>query len=306
MDKIFEIVQASAALEGSTLTQAECARLLSEGISSEGKTIAEQLLCLNLRAAYDKCFQMAATREFWTVYRLKNLAAFALRDSGVSPTEVSDERVLQKICDIANERRLHVNSDDSLEQYKASFEVHFLISTHRPWLAGNDYIARLLMNYLQYECRLEPTIIRPSKRAEYLRILSIAKTEEIGEIFISYMADHCCDRPERESEVLPVAPAAPKVAPKGLSEPKVAAPKSAPRPLSKPVSKPSAKAAAPKLSSRDQICILLQANPYLSTRDLAEQIGISAKGVEKQLGVLKASGRLRRIGPDKGGKWQVL
>ena len=43
MDKIFEIVQASAALEGSTLTQAECARLLSEGISSEGKTIAEQL-----------------------------------------------------------------------------------------------------------------------------------------------------------------------------------------------------------------------------------------------------------------------
>ena len=66
------------------------------------------------------------------------------------------------------------------------------------------------------------------------------------------------------------------------------------------------KAAAPKLSSRDQICALLQSNPYLSTRDLAEQIGISAKGVEKQLGVLKASGRLRRIGPDKGGKWQVL
>lgn len=291
MDKIFEIVQASAALEGSTLTQAECARLLSEGISSEGKTIAEQLLCLNLRAAYDKCFQMAATREFWTVYRLKNLATLALRDSGVSPTEVSDERVLQKICDIANERRLHVNSDDSLEQYKASFEIHFLVSTHRPWLAGNDYIARLLMNYLQYECRLEPTIIRPSKRAEYLRILSIAKTEEIGEIFISYMADHCCDRPEKESEVRPVAPAAPKAVE---------------RPVAKPSAKAASKIAAPKLSSRDQICALLQSNPYLSTRDLAEQIGISAKGVEKQLGVLKASGRLRRIGPDKGGKWQVL
>jgi Fic family protein len=291
MDKIFEIVQASAALEGSTLTQAECARLLSEGISSEGKTIAEQLLCLNLRAAYDKCFQMAATREFWTVYRLKNLATLALRDSGVSPTEVSDERVLQKICDIANERRLHVNSDDSLEQYKASFEIHFLVSTHRPWLAGNDYIARLLMNYLQYECRLEPTIIRPSKRAEYLRILSIAKTEEIGEIFISYMADHCCDRPEKEREVRPAAPAAPKAVE---------------RPVAKPSAKAVEKAAAPKLSSRDQICALLQSNPYLSTRDLAEQIGISAKGVEKQLGVLKASGRLRRIGPDKGGKWQVL
>ena len=44
----------------------------------------------------------------------------------------------------------------------------------------------------------------------------------------------------------------------------------------------------------------------MSTRDLASEIGISAKGVEKQLGILKSTGKLLRIGPDKGGKWQVL
>ena len=59
------------------------------------------------------------------------------------------------------------------------------------------------------------------------------------------------------------------------------------------------------MSSRDAILKLLRKNPYMSTRDLAEGIGISAKGVEKQLGILKATGRLRRIGPDKGGKWEV-
>lgn len=69
----------------------------------------------------------------------------------------------------------------------------------------------------------------------------------------------------------------------------------------------SAQAPAPaRRSSRDSILALLRKNPYMSTRDLAEEIGISAKGVEKQLGILKATGRLRRIGPDKGGKWEVV
>ena len=309
MEKIYEIVQASAALEGSTLSQAECERLLSEGVSSEGKTITEQLLCLNLRSAYEKCFRMAVDHEFWSVYRLKSLAAVALRDAGVSVEVVSNERVLQKICDIANGMRLHIGGDDALDQYKASFEIHYLVSAYKPWEAGNDYIGRLLMNYLQHECRLQPTIIRPSRRAEYLRILGTAKREEIGEVFVSYMMEHCHDRAEKEDVVEPVGsgmavrqkPAAAPAAHRSSEEPRArtasraggsAAGKSAPAPA--------------KLSSRDAILKHLRKNPYMSTRDLAEEIGISAKGVEKQLGILKATGRLRRIGPDKGGKWEVV
>ena len=309
MEKIYEIVQASAALEGSTLSQAECERLLSEGVSSEGKTITEQLLCLNLRSAYEKCFRMAVDHEFWSVYRLKSLAAVALRDAGVSVEVVSNERVLQKICDIANGMRLHIGGDDALDQYKASFEIHYLVSAYKPWEAGNDYIGRLLMNYLQHECRLQPTIIRPSRRAEYLRILGTAKREEIGEVFVSYMMEHCHDRAEKEDVVEPVGsgmavrqkPAAAPAAHHTSEAPRTrtanrtggsAAGKSAPAPA--------------KLSSRDAILKHLRKNPYMSTRDLAEEIGISAKGVEKQLGILKATGRLRRIGPDKGGKWEVV
>lgn len=291
MEKIFEIVQASAALEGSTLTLSECRRLLSQGVSSEGKTISEQLLCINLRDAYEKCFQMAASREFWSVYRLKSIAALALRDAGVSAEEVTDQRILQKICDIANERRLHVGSDSAQTQYKASFEIHYLVSQHRPWLAGNDYLGRLLMNYLQYECRLEPTIIRPSRRAEYLKILGIATTEEISEVFVSYMMDHCADKIEKEAEMPDqVGHDSGKVRHDGENAGRDT----------------GAGRGAAKPSSRDAILQLLKKRPHLSTRELAEEIGISAKGIEKQLGILKASGRLRRIGPDKGGKWEVL
>ena len=50
---------------------------------------------------------------------------------------------------------------------------------------------------------------------------------------------------------------------------------------------------------------LLKANPGLTARQAAEQLGLSQRAVEKQLAALKASGRLRRIGPNKGGYWQV-
>ena len=310
MEKIFEIVQASAALEGSTLSPAECERLLAEGISSEGKTIAEQLLCLNLRSAYEKCFRMAVDHEFWSVYRLKSLAAVALRDSGVPGEIVSDERVLQKICDIANGRRLHIGGDDAMDQYKASFMIHYLVSTYRPWEGGNDYIGRLLMNYLQHECRLQPTIIRPSKRTEYLRILETAKREEISEVFVSYMLEHCHDRAEKEDVVEPIGAGMavrqqPASGDSASSERNRAASRRStdgPRPARRSAQAP----AHAKRSSRDSILALLRKNPYMSTRDLAEEIGISAKGVEKQLGILKATNRLRRIGPDKGGKWEVV
>ena len=39
---------------------------------------------------------------------------------------------------------------------------------------------------------------------------------------------------------------------------------------------------------------------------MANAIGISEKAIEKHLSNLKAEGRLKRNGPDKGGEWVVL
>jgi predicted HTH transcriptional regulator len=51
---------------------------------------------------------------------------------------------------------------------------------------------------------------------------------------------------------------------------------------------------------------LLAENSKLSAVALAERIGISAKAVEKHLSNLKADGIIKRIGPDKGGHWEVV
>ena len=44
----------------------------------------------------------------------------------------------------------------------------------------------------------------------------------------------------------------------------------------------------------------------MSLPKMAEAIGLSVAGVRKVLDKLKASGRIRRVGPDKGGHWEVV
>ncbi len=58
--------------------------------------------------------------------------------------------------------------------------------------------------------------------------------------------------------------------------------------------------------TRDKVLALIAELPRITTVELAERIGITAKGIEWQLGKLKADGRIRRVGPDKGGHWEVL
>ena len=58
-------------------------------------------------------------------------------------------------------------------------------------------------------------------------------------------------------------------------------------------------------TSRKIILAILN-NPNITRRELAEMIGITPDGAKKALEGLKRDGLVRRIGPDKGGHWEVL
>jgi ATP-dependent DNA helicase RecG len=58
--------------------------------------------------------------------------------------------------------------------------------------------------------------------------------------------------------------------------------------------------------SSEKILELLKADPSLAARTLADALGVSPRAVEKQIAKLRAEGRIRRIGPDKGGHWEVM
>jgi ATP-dependent DNA helicase RecG len=58
--------------------------------------------------------------------------------------------------------------------------------------------------------------------------------------------------------------------------------------------------------SSEKILALLKANPELSAREVAEAMGITSRAVEKQISKLRDEDRIRRIGPAKGGHWEVV
>lgn len=56
----------------------------------------------------------------------------------------------------------------------------------------------------------------------------------------------------------------------------------------------------------DRIIDLLREAPDLSVPELASRLGKSESAIERAIRKLREAERLRRIGPDKGGRWQVL
>mgnify|MGYP003346940038 CR=1 FL=1 len=51
---------------------------------------------------------------------------------------------------------------------------------------------------------------------------------------------------------------------------------------------------------------LLSAHPDLTQAGMVAALGISRQAIQKHLANLKRAGRLRRVGPDKGGHWEVV
>jgi ATP-dependent DNA helicase RecG len=59
------------------------------------------------------------------------------------------------------------------------------------------------------------------------------------------------------------------------------------------------------VESQRRILELTKNNPQISKAEMAEKIGISTTAIDKNIEKLKEKGLLRRVGPDKGGKWEV-
>ena len=58
--------------------------------------------------------------------------------------------------------------------------------------------------------------------------------------------------------------------------------------------------------SSQKIMDLMRTDPAITIADLMQSIGITDRAIKKQIEKLKAQGRIRRIGPDKGGHWEVV
>jgi len=55
-----------------------------------------------------------------------------------------------------------------------------------------------------------------------------------------------------------------------------------------------------------KIVVEIMGNPMVSRREIAERLGISGDTVKEYLEKLKEKGVLKRVGPPRGGHWEVI
>ncbi len=60
------------------------------------------------------------------------------------------------------------------------------------------------------------------------------------------------------------------------------------------------------VKTRDKVLELLRANPQMTLTEVAEAIGKSRRTVERMTTKLVGDGRLRYVGPPRGGHWETL
>ena len=71
--------------------------------------------------------------------------------------------------------------------YNLSFDAHYQLVTIHPWADGNGRMARLLMNWIQFEFGLIPSRIFSNEKEDYIKSLVATRETDDLTIFRSFM-----------------------------------------------------------------------------------------------------------------------
>ncbi len=218
---LYSIITHSTAIEGSTVTEVEAQLLFDEGITSSKRTMMEQMMNLDLKAAYDYGMQWIKQHEDITVDWLVLLASKVMARTGseyhaaggdfsAAKGELRKLNVtaglggksymsylkvparLAAFCEELNLRRKSIDTKDVAAIYELSFWAHYELVTIHPWADGNGRTCRLLMNLLQMEFDVLPIKVLKEDKAEYIQALIDTREHEDISIFTDCMTRlHC-------------------------------------------------------------------------------------------------------------------
>lgn len=81
---LYSIITHSTAIEGSTVTEIENQLLFDEGITAKGRSLQEQMMNLDLKAAYERSMQLASQHTDFSIDILKEMSAIVMKNTGAS------------------------------------------------------------------------------------------------------------------------------------------------------------------------------------------------------------------------------
>jgi len=320
---LYSIITHSTAIEGSTVTEIENQLLFDEGITSAKRTLQEQQMNLDLKTAYEHAFKLTESHTDFSTQMLCQLSADVMKNTGAAYNTISgtfdaskgDLRLVnvtagfggrsylawQKVpdalagfCDWLNSERHALKADDAIAAYTLSFEAHRRLVNIHPWVDGNGRMSRLVMNMLQVEARQLPTIVHKEHKEQYIQSLIEAAETETDEPFCEFMFDELNffltqnidnyrksieDNSQKSSQKTPKS--------------------------SQKTPKSSQKSSKGSQKSSQKILQMLADDGALTTQQVADRLQLSRRAVAKHIQKLQEQGKLKRVGPDKGGHWEV-
>ena len=319
---LYSIITHSTAIEGSTVTEVEAQLLFDEGITSSKRTMAEQMMNLDLKAAYEYGIKWIKQHPEITLDSLITLSSKVMEHTGSEyHTIVGDfsaakgelrtvnvkagingasympfQKVpskLEAFCQELNQRRKNINSEDTLSVYKLSFWAHYELVTIHPWADGNGRMSRLLMNLIQWEFGIIPSKVLKEDKTEYIQALVDSRERDDAEIFTDCMIQlHTKHMKEEIAQY--------NASINGISEKMVDKQDIKQEMVDKWSIKPSL---AEKLVD---ILIFMNDNPKVTTERIVQEFGFTQTTAKRYLRQLTEFGYLDAFGGNKNRSYKLI
>lgn len=320
---LYSIIAHSTAIEGSTVTEVEAQLLFDEGITSSKRTIQEQMMNLDLKAAYEYGMKWIQQHNPITVEWLISLAAKVMQHTGSEysamagsfsaakgelrklnvsaglggPSYMSYQKVpsrLAAFCEELNRRRVSVDKTDPCAIYDLSFWAHYELVTIHPWADGNGRTSRLLMNLLQMEYDLLPVRVLKEDKTDYIQALADTRENEDIRIFLDHMTRLHIEHLRSDIEQFL------KSTEDGNSDGR---------------KETIQNNVAEKLTERQSIILSLigrrvaddvAQNVAVNTKYLSEKLNVNRKTIQRDVKHLLEKKLIQWVGSDKSGHWEII
>ena len=310
---LYSIVTNSTAIEGSAVTEVENQLLFDEGITAKGRSLTEQMMNVDLKDAYLYAFKIATENPTYTPQLLQQLSALVMRRTGSEYSTIAGHfdsskgefclcnvsagiggrsyltynkvsRAVDDFCGWLNKEIANADKTDIAACYRLSFEAHFRLVTIHPWVDGNGRTTRLVMNMIQRQLGLVPSIVRKEDKGEYIQSLVDSRENDDSTIAQDMLLRlHIANLNRRVLQYQEGD---------GLINDNVGVNKNG--------------VGVKLTNTQRKIYELIQANQSITHSEMAKALSVTSKTAERATKALRDFGLLGREGSDKTGRWIIL
>ena len=177
------------------------------------------MMNVDLKDAYLYAFKIASENPTYTPLLLQQLSTLVMRRTGSEYSTIAGQfdsskgefrlcnvsagvggrsylaynkvpRAVDDFCKWLNEEIAKVDRTNIAACYRLSFEAYFRLVTIHPWVDDNGRTTRLVMNMIQRQLGLIPSIVRQEDKSEYIQSLVESRENEDSTIAQDMMLCH--------------------------------------------------------------------------------------------------------------------